>query len=113
MQLANLAFLEPVLENPKETEEWRESGFSLQLPLIDLAHRGQTLTPVDGGMIDVSYGPPLSDTAADPYDLSRLPKPLYLANQLLENKVPVDHTHAFRSFQHGESRWNESDMDHH
>ena len=74
----------------------------LELPLIDVERPGQTLIPVDGGKIDASYGPPQLDVEPNPYGLSRLPAALYLANQLLENKVPVDHTHMFR---HDESRW--------
>ena len=35
------AFLAPVLEHPYETHEWREAGWSLQLPLIDLERPGQ------------------------------------------------------------------------
>lgn len=110
LQLDSLALLAPVLVDPTETQEWRDAGWSLKLPLIDLGRPGQTLTPVDGGKIEASYGPPQADMEANPYGPSRLPKSLYLANLLLENKVPVDHTHTFR---HGESRWSESDMDHH
>ena len=88
-------FLSPQI--PEKCDEWFDSGYVLEVPLISL--EPDSVVELIGGPVTAPCAPDLKDSHFDPYGQSRMPPDMQLANWMVDNRESfLNRSHIQGSF---------------